>query len=187
VRSARVRRGYRAIGLSVVTALTCACAVLWWLSLTVPGGVVWTSFGVSWQSMRSPRRPTALWLADNVSLSVRNHALFFVSNHTPRVRLAERAPVTNWRTLELLGFEFSRSFQDDQPAPYLWLIRVPLSIVTVLLAIWPATALVGFWRRRRRARQGHCAHCGYDLTGNVTGICSECGARTGSAGPPPLR
>ena len=25
---------------------------------------------------------------------------------------------------------------------------------------------------------GHCRKCGYDLTGNVTGKCSECGAET---------
>ncbi len=30
-------------------------------------------------------------------------------------------------------------------------------------------------RRRRRREQGLCLDCGYDLTGNVTGVCSECG------------
>jgi hypothetical protein len=24
-------------------------------------------------------------------------------------------------------------------------------------------------------RPGHCPHCGYDLTGNVSGVCPECG------------
>ena len=24
--------------------------------------------------------------------------------------------------------------------------------------------------------RGHCQTCGYDLTGNVTGVCSECGS-----------
>jgi hypothetical protein len=27
----------------------------------------------------------------------------------------------------------------------------------------------------KRASAGHCARCGYDLTGNVSGICPECG------------
>ena len=31
------------------------------------------------------------------------------------------------------------------------------------------------WLRRRRLRRGHCEHCGYDLTGNVSGVCPECG------------
>jgi|SRR5665213_1020455 len=32
-------------------------------------------------------------------------------------------------------------------------------------------------KRRRQARSlgGKCVHCGYDLTGNVSGTCPECG------------
>ena len=42
----------------------------------------------------------------------------------------------------------------------------------------PICALVGLlaharWRRHRTP--GQCTRCGYDLTGNVTGICPECG------------
>jgi len=29
---------------------------------------------------------------------------------------------------------------------------------------------------RRRARFGQCQKCGYDLTGNVSGVCPECGS-----------
>ena len=32
--------------------------------------------------------------------------------------------------------------------------------------------------RRRRRRTGSCARCGYNLTGNVSGTCPECGAAT---------
>ena len=31
------------------------------------------------------------------------------------------------------------------------------------------------WRRLCRPLPGHCQQCGYNLTGNVTGVCSECG------------
>ncbi|MGB9626729.1 MAG: hypothetical protein ACPMAQ_17895 [Phycisphaerae bacterium] len=31
------------------------------------------------------------------------------------------------------------------------------------------------YRRNFALRTGHCGRCGYDLTGNVTGVCSECG------------
>jgi hypothetical protein len=35
------------------------------------------------------------------------------------------------------------------------------------------------WVRRGRSHPpGHCAICGYDLTGNVSGVCSECGTAT---------
>jgi hypothetical protein len=27
----------------------------------------------------------------------------------------------------------------------------------------------------KRSKKGHCSECGYDLRGNVTGVCSECG------------
>jgi len=30
-------------------------------------------------------------------------------------------------------------------------------------------------RRRRRLKSGLCGKCGYDLTGNVSGVCPECG------------
>ncbi len=32
-------------------------------------------------------------------------------------------------------------------------------------------------RRARRLADGHCGYCGYDLTGNVSGVCPECGER----------
>ncbi len=32
-----------------------------------------------------------------------------------------------------------------------------------------------FWWRDRRIPPGHCQRCGYDLTGNVSGRCPECG------------
>ena len=32
-----------------------------------------------------------------------------------------------------------------------------------------------FRRAPRRERRGLCRHCGYNLTGNVSGICPECG------------
>ncbi len=30
-------------------------------------------------------------------------------------------------------------------------------------------------KRRQRMLLGHCRSCGYNLTGNVSGVCSECG------------
>lgn len=50
----------------------------------------------------------------------------------------------------------------------------PFFLVTLLLA--PASYR-GPVRRRRRRRRGLCVNCAYNLTGNVTGVCSECGTR----------
>ena len=43
---------------------------------------------------------------------------------------------------------------------------IPLAVVAVPTVI--------AWRRDRGPKPGHC-RCGYDLTGNVSGMCSECG------------
>ena len=41
-----------------------------------------------------------------------------------------------------------------------------------LTAIGIPTAIL--WHRDRRPRKGHCPHCGYNLTGNESGVCPEC-------------
>lgn len=52
---------------------------------------------------------------------------------------------------------------------------VPL-VISLLSATYPTIAFIrGPLRRYRRRRKGLCIKCGYNLTGNTTGICSECG------------
>ena len=54
--------------------------------------------------------------------------------------------------------------------------RVPLWIPFLLFATYPTIAFYrGPLRRYRRRRKGLCVKCGYNLTGNVSGACSECG------------
>ncbi len=56
------------------------------------------------------------------------------------------------------------------------LVFVPLWFPFLLIAL-PTGFL--FWSdRHKRTRVGHCAKCGYDLTGNTSGKCPECGATT---------
>ncbi len=43
------------------------------------------------------------------------------------------------------------------------------------LAVAASAALVCGWLDRRRYPPGHCRRCGYDLTGNQSGRCPECG------------
>lgn len=45
-----------------------------------------------------------------------------------------------------------------------YVVPVPIISALVLLLPWPG------------ARPGRCARCGYDLRGNVSGVCPECGA-----------
>jgi hypothetical protein len=51
-------------------------------------------------------------------------------------------------------------------------LHIPLTPVIIVLAA--ATAFL--WYRDRGVRLGDCSNCGYNLTGNVSGICPECGA-----------
>ena len=48
--------------------------------------------------------------------------------------------------------------------------------------LWLPLAVIGVptilaWRRDRSFPPGHCQNCGYDLTGNTSGVCSECGIK----------
>ena len=53
----------------------------------------------------------------------------------------------------------------------------------VVLFPLPVIALLrGPVRRRRRRRRGQCVPCGYDLTGNTSGRCPECGAKLDGVG-----
>lgn len=51
----------------------------------------------------------------------------------------------------------------------LWAIALVFGAYPTISVAWRAT------RRYRRRQRGLCLHCGYDLTGNESGICPECG------------
>ncbi len=54
-----------------------------------------------------------------------------------------------------------------------WFVAIPLWLVLLALA-GPTVVL---WRRDRPIPRGHCRSCGYNLTGNVSGVCPECGTK----------
>jgi hypothetical protein len=57
--------------------------------------------------------------------------------------------------------------------PYHAQLIIPLW--TALTLVWGIAALT--WYRRRHILPGHCRKCGYNLTGNTSGRCPECGSR----------
>ncbi len=54
-------------------------------------------------------------------------------------------------------------------------VGVPLWFPLSLFAICPAGMFISLVRRWNRRRWGYCVQCRYDLTGNLSGICPECG------------
>ena len=57
---------------------------------------------------------------------------------------------------------------------------MPIAATAALPALWLGLNIRRRVRSRRRLRAGLCVRCGYDLTGNVSGACPECGAAAGS-------
>jgi len=43
------------------------------------------------------------------------------------------------------------------------------------LALFGVPTAYLWYRDRRRFPPGHCPSCGYNLTGNQSGVCPECG------------
>ncbi len=63
--------------------------------------------------------------------------------------------------------------------------RLSLWLPGVLFAAYPVVAVIvpnlRSFRRAHREQDGLCVECGYDLTGNVSGVCPECGRMLGTA------
>jgi hypothetical protein len=70
----------------------------------------------------------------------------------------------------LLGFRIHRFTVAVTPICF---IEIPFWFLTLVFASSPALA----WRKRRRKLRAKetCLTCGYNLTGNVSGTCPECG------------
>ncbi len=81
------------------------------------------------------------------------------------IRRHRSNPATAWRT------------------EHSYFLSVPTWFLAFLTAIYPAVFFIRTHRRRRvrRAALKPCDKCGYDLQGNVSGVCPECGEAAGVA------
>ncbi|HPF37149.1 MAG TPA: hypothetical protein P5081_00480 [Phycisphaerae bacterium] len=70
--------------------------------------------------------------------------------------------------------KYKPSVRSPASGAMLW----PVLIVPLWLLVVPLTIIVVCLRRRRRALDGAptCARCEFNLTGNASGVCPECGA-----------
>lgn len=57
--------------------------------------------------------------------------------------------------------------------------RLPAALGVAMALVLPGARFVAWRRLKGRRRRGLCEQCGYDLRGNVSGVCPECGRRVG--------
>lgn len=74
----------------------------------------------------------------------------------------------NWRYL-------CRAGRGD-PGQYYVSAQLPYPALLLILLLLAARSVRAFWNR---ARPRVCVACGYDLTGNSSGVCPECGSDVG--------
>ena len=81
--------------------------------------------------------------------------------------------------LSFLGFAWER--KTSNPWGFYWVrrwhwsISVPYWFFTFIFAFVPIIWFIGWLKCRRLAMVRKCPACGYDLTGNESGVCPECG------------
>lgn len=67
----------------------------------------------------------------------------------------------SWHGVDLFGVSYA---------------EIPLEVPTMAFFCIAGTALgARRWLAMESSRRGCCQHCGYNLTGNVSGRCPECG------------
>lgn len=56
-------------------------------------------------------------------------------------------------------------------------IHIPAWFPLLIFAALPVFQFIRWRRRRLRVSRNQCLRCAYDLTGNTSGVCPECGLR----------
>lgn len=82
-------------------------------------------------------------------------------------------PFKSWRDVAFYWSVYAIRPRFDSSSSIAGSVSVPLWLPLLVVAV-PTYRL---WRRTSRFPRGFCAHCGYNLTGNTSGVCPECGTR----------
>lgn len=90
-------------------------------------------------------------------------------------RRAAIAVVASYLALTLIDFGLNFFLSFSHPATMSFRIAWRLAELATPLAIF---GLLSRWYAPVRIPPGHCQKCGYNLTGNISGVCPECGEKT---------
>jgi len=107
-------------------------------------------------------RELSAW-PEGIMLWYRHYDMAYSREELHRVSLTYREHTVFVCSAGTFAIPHDREF--TSPA---WLISMPFFLAPLIRAIL-------LTRQLRRRRQGHCGNCGYSLTGNVSGVCPECG------------
>jgi hypothetical protein len=90
----------------------------------------------------------------------------------------------NWQSFPFVQYipgpsaisHFGFSFDEERQRDGSWIgFGIPLWIIIPFTVIAPICLLSNWRQSRSRLGAGRCTSCAYNLTGNVSGICPECG------------
>lgn len=192
------------VGLAVVIVVEPALKEAYWAPVaTLFVAVLW-----AYHRWRSPRasvaRRVAKWAALAMCVLLAAglvfqvwHTVAWTNSYGTGVRLMEgqvqigwmRVPQSGtarfvWRLDRARPVDFRTYWQLPLPSVYGDYVHLPVSLLPLLVLLASLTFVL-WLRDRLRFAAGYCPKCGYDLTGNVSGRCPECGARMQRAGIPP--
>jgi len=157
-------------------------------------------YGIMGDAEREWLLKLAQWLKDNGQEPPDFQAkgweeALFASQKGLEVSISRRTFTMEWCTYEgnasqienpeiyPLGFHYERWLggqweYSQRSYPFGWYTRicVPCWVLMVILGPYPIFwFLRGPMRSWHRLRRGQCIKCGYNLTGNTSGVCPECG------------
>lgn len=111
--------------------------------------------------------------------------------------VVESPRLAEWKRFRLVELRRARCFVNNAVVGlaqksatlgfFVHVARTPVTEVVVRMPLWPLLIVFGIapmvaWGRRRvriraerRRRSNRCVACDYDLRGNVSGVCPECG------------
>ena len=121
------------------------CFESWWVATRIPFGYSWTQYGFGLQAGNFVFRH---------GQQIPPSGLIFDFQETPDPAIGQWWP--SWGQTPGTAYRF---------------VALPLWPLVVLLAVW----MIIRWRRDVARRPGHCPTCGFDLPGNESGTCPECG------------
>ena len=118
-------------------------------------------------SLETSRGRMAIVTRDEIALS---------ETPVPMIRIAWEltGPIDLWLDFRFFNGGFNvLGFGHSQIRESIYLF--PIWGLTILTALLPAARIGGGIRRRLRRSAMRCMECSYNLTGNTSGVCPECG------------